>query len=41
MNLKEEGNLIYVLGTSFNEMGGSHYSMIKNVKSTFLVKVFI
>jgi phosphoribosylformylglycinamidine synthase len=25
MDVKEEGNLIYVLGETFNELGGSHY----------------
>lgn len=29
MDLKEEGNLIYLVGTTFREMGGSHYWMIK------------
>jgi len=30
MDLKEEGNLIYVIGETKNEMGGSHYNLINN-----------
>ena len=30
MDLKEEGNLIYVIGETKDEMGGSHYNLIKN-----------
>jgi len=30
MDLKEEGNLIYVIGETKDEMGGSHYNLINN-----------
>ena len=30
MDLKEEGNLIYVIGWTKDEMGGSHYNLINN-----------
>ena len=30
MDLKEKGNLIYVIGETKNEMGGSHYNLINN-----------
>ena len=32
MDLKKEGNLIYVLGETKNELGGSHYFKIKKIK---------
>jgi len=30
MDLKEEGNIIYVIGETKDEMGGSHYNLINN-----------
>ncbi|MDP2922002.1 MAG: phosphoribosylformylglycinamidine synthase subunit PurL [Candidatus Omnitrophota bacterium] len=30
MDMKEEGNLIYVIGETKDEMGGSHYNLINN-----------
>jgi phosphoribosylformylglycinamidine synthase len=30
MDLKEKGNLIYVIGSTKDEMGGSHYNLINN-----------
>jgi len=32
MDLKEEGNHIYVLGLTKNELGGSHYFKLRNIK---------
>lgn len=31
MDLKKAGNLIYVIGMTYDEMGGSHYNMTNNV----------
>ncbi|MFH1478896.1 MAG: phosphoribosylformylglycinamidine synthase subunit PurL [Candidatus Omnitrophota bacterium] len=48
MDLKRSGSLIYVVGLTYNEMGGSHYAMIKGVlgnsvprlNTAFSAKVF-
>jgi phosphoribosylformylglycinamidine synthase len=39
MDLKEEGNLIYVLGLTKNEMGGSHYNKIHGLNSGSVPKL--
>ncbi|MFH1761199.1 MAG: AIR synthase-related protein, partial [bacterium] len=39
MYLKAAGNLIYVLGVTKNEMGGSHYSKIKSISGGVIPKV--
>jgi phosphoribosylformylglycinamidine synthase len=39
MDLKGIGNSIYLLGSTFNELGGSHYYEILNAKSKFVPKV--
>ncbi len=30
MDFKQSGNLIYIIGTTRNELGGSHYSLVSN-----------
>lgn len=39
MDLKKEGNLIYVLGETFNELGGSHYYRMHNAVGSNVPKV--
>ncbi|MFH1586223.1 MAG: phosphoribosylformylglycinamidine synthase subunit PurL [Candidatus Diapherotrites archaeon] len=39
MDLKEEGNLIYVVGKTFNEMGSSHYALLNGIKEGAVPKV--
>ena len=39
MDFKESGNLIYVVGLTYNELGGSHYNMIKGVIGNSIPKV--
>ena len=34
MDLKQDGNLIYILGTTKNELGGSHYLKLKGIAGT-------
>ena len=29
MDCKKEGDLIYIVGTTYNELGGSHYYAVK------------
>ena len=31
MDFKEKGNLIYIIGETKDEMGGSHYNLINNI----------
>jgi phosphoribosylformylglycinamidine synthase subunit PurSL len=39
MDLKEAGNAIYLVGSTMNEMGGSHYSHIHNLTGGSVPKV--
>ncbi len=39
MDLKKEGNLIYALGETFNELGGSHYFKLHNAVGNNVPKV--
>jgi len=39
MDFKESGNLIYVVGMTWDELGGSHYNMIKGVIGNSVPKV--
>jgi phosphoribosylformylglycinamidine synthase len=39
MDFKEPGNLIYVIGETKDEMGGSHYNLINNVMGNNVPKV--
>ena len=39
MDFKSPGSLIYVVGETKNELGGSHYNKIKNIKGGILPKV--
>ncbi len=39
MDLKEEGNLIYVVGKTFNEMGAGHFALLNGIKEGAVPKV--
>jgi phosphoribosylformylglycinamidine synthase II len=39
MDFKEPGNLIFVVGNTYNEMGGSHYYYINNAVGNIVPKV--
>ncbi|MFH1846483.1 MAG: phosphoribosylformylglycinamidine synthase subunit PurL [Candidatus Omnitrophota bacterium] len=39
LDVKKSGNLLYVLGTTFQEMGGSRYFQVKGEKSGFVPRV--
>ncbi len=39
MDLKEQGNLIFVVGNTFEEMGGSHYYYVNNIQGGDAPKV--
>jgi len=41
MDLKEPGNLIYVIGMTYDELGGSHYNMINGLVGNSVPKVDI
>jgi len=40
MDLKEEGNLIYLVGKTFRELGGSHYWMLKGFTGNSVPRVY-
>ena len=39
MDFKEPGNLVYIVGMTYNELGGSHYNMIRGALGNNLPKV--
>jgi phosphoribosylformylglycinamidine synthase subunit PurSL len=39
MDLKQSGNLIYIIGATYNEMGGSHYFAIRDFTGNSVPKV--